>query len=193
MGRQARGPRYWPTRKGYYVNFHGVRHCLAAGEICSNCQQRERDGSIPSCERCKALRYAADLRFAQIRNDADVDAAKDTALLNVVLNRYIAKHLPKKKPGTQSIVKRGFASFNVDHGHMQVKDLKPHHVDTWLDSMTTRGNSTRRMYFASINGALNWAATKGLIEKNPVASGVDVPANAAGRKRRLSLQRNMPP
>ncbi len=60
---------------------------------------------------------------------------------------------------------------------LRVRDLRPSHVESWLDSKNELKAGTRRLYSAMILAALNWAASRKvrLISSNPLRGLLDLP------------------
>jgi hypothetical protein len=70
-------PRYFHSRKAYYVQYHGRQHCLAAGP------KDEPDGPTY---------LAAVKRFSELMHCAQADSLEDRNLVITILDRY-ARHL----------------------------------------------------------------------------------------------------
>jgi integrase len=199
MGRRTTRPRYYPSRKAYYVWHHGKQHCLANGLLCDKCQTREKEGAMPKCPTCSEIRYRADLRFAEMIHLAEVDKAEDNSLLFAIANRYLKWVEVNRKKRTYQRAKFFLGRFNEECGHLKAKQLKPIHVDDWLEKMsqprtveTPKGvrvrrwkKSTRRMAIDVVNACLNWAKRKELITRNPVAGAVDKPGVVSRTKESL--------
>lgn len=52
---------------------------------------------------------------------------------------------------------------------LRVSDLRPHHLQTWVDSHTTWAPGNKRNACRAIQRAMNWAVKQGYIEKSPIA------------------------
>jgi integrase len=199
MPRQARRPRYYPSRKAYYVWFHGKQHCLAAGPICHKCEERESVGAMPTCPECARVRHQADLRFAELVHLAGVEKAEDNALLFALCNRYLKWVKEHRKERTYQRAVYFLGRFSDECGHLKVKQLKPFHVDDWLTkeaqarTVETKhgprvrrwGRSARRMAVDIVMACLNWSERKQLITKNPIAGAVDKPGLVSRTKESL--------
>jgi len=199
MPRQATGPKYYPSRKSYYVWFQGKQHCLAIGSICLDCEDREKLGALPTCPDCKKIRYKADLRFAELVHLAEVEKAEDNSLLFAVSNRYLKWVQANRKTRTYERAVFFLGRFNAECGHLKVKQLKPFHVDEWLAKEATPrtvetkkgkrvrrwGRSARRMAIDVLLACLNWSKRKGLISTNPLTGGLDKPGVVSRTKESL--------
>lgn len=89
-----------------------------------------------------------------------------------LLNRYwdwvqknrAATTCAKMRPRLESF--GGFISATLT-----TKQLKPHHVQDWLDARFPNANPTyRNTLITTIKGAMNWAAGLGIIESSPIAA-----------------------
>jgi integrase len=199
MGRRATRPRYYPSKQGYYAIHQGKTHCLANGALCDTCVKREQDGAMPQCRQCAAIRYRADLRFAELIHLAEVEKAEDNSLLFAICNRYLKWVEANRKKRTYLRAVFFLGRFSEECGHLKAKQLKPIHVDDWLAKMATprtvetpKGprlrrwrKSTRRMAIDVVNACLNWAKRKELITRNPIAGAVDKPGAVSRTKESL--------
>jgi integrase len=164
-------PRYFDSRKAYYVQFRGRQHCLATG---------------PKDEPHGPTYLAAVQRFAEIMHCAQADQAEDRNLVITILDRY-AVHLKNKgRNGSYDIFKDRISTAIPEFGHIPVKDLKAMHVTAWLDKMQQGRNvklgrqgrqyerfckwgpTSRRMAAQALLTALNWARKQGMITRNPL-------------------------
>ena len=68
-----------------------------------------------------------------------------------------------------------FADFYPD---LTVSQLKPFHVQQWVDQYQEHATTTSRNYMRSVKSCLRWATRQGYIEKDPIA-GLEVPAGEA--------------
>jgi integrase len=199
MGRRATRPRYYPSRKAYYVTYQGKHHCLANGALCLKCEQGEKEGVMPKCPGCAEIRHKADLRFAEMIHLAEVDKAEDNSLIFALCNRYLKWVEANRKKRTYQRAVFFLRRFAEECGHLKAKQLKPIHVDDWLAKMaaprtvdTPKGprlrrwkKSTRRMAIDVVNACLNWAKRKELISRNPIAGAVDKPGAVSRTKESL--------
>ena len=199
MGRRATRPRYYPSKKAYYVIYQGKTHCLATGALCAACMAREKEEAMPKCATCADIRYRADLRFAELIHLAEVEKAEDNSLLFAICNRYLKWVEANRKKRTYERAVFFLKRFSAECGHLKAKQLKPIHVDDWLAKMaeprvveTPKGprlrrwrKSTRRMAIDVIAACLNWAVRKQLMSRNPIAGTVDKPAAVSRTKESL--------
>jgi integrase len=168
--------RYFDSRGAYYTQYRGQQHCLACGP------KDEPDG--PTYK-------AAVLKFSEIMHCSEADRASDNNLVRTVLEQY-ARHL--KNQGRLSSLRMFHTAMKPaagEFGDLKVKELKPYHVQTWLDKMGTergkyRGRSLswgctmKRLAYVKLCRAFNWARKVGLVTRNPITPGaVEVPRPAS--------------
>jgi len=78
-------------------------------------------------------------------------------------SKFIAdrpKKKPTPKPAAKDYIHKGY-------GKMRVADLKPYHIDQWLQSHPT-WKGGRRTKIQAVKRALNYAVEAGLIDRNPI-------------------------
>src|SRR5579871_5820469 len=201
MARHATRPRYYASRKGYYVCFKGKQYPLAMGEICTDCQRRDKEEEIPKCSACLKIFKAAALRFAELMQTAAVDTAEDNALVFAVCARYLQWVEQHRKRRTYQRAKFFLKKFCEEGGigGLKIKELKPFHVEDWLAKMSLPatkqtpkgihkrgwGRSTRRMALDVVLACLNYASKKGFISKNPLSGRIDRPESVSRSKEAL--------
>ena len=183
MPRVARGPRYFPSKEGYFVNMNSQRYLLAKGPICKVCCEREAIGQRPKCRECAKVRDAADLRFAELRHLHDAESAEDNSLVFAICNRYLKWVQANRKERTYQRALFFLTRFCEKYERVKIKELKPIHLTDWLAEMKQPrtvqtdkgprlrkwGQSSRRMAVDVVLACLSWAKGQGLITKNPLA------------------------
>ena len=135
MPRVARGPSYFPSKEGYYVNMDGQRHLLAKGPICEGCAGREAAGQRPKCRECVKVRDAADLRFAELRHLHEAESAEDNSLVFAICNRYLKWVQANRKVKTYKRALYFLTRFCEKYERLKIKELKPIHLTDWLAEM----------------------------------------------------------
>ncbi len=73
-------------------------------------------------------------------------------------------------PATYEWYKSFLQDFCEHHGRLMVADLRPFHVNRWLDLHEGWGTGSRRCGIVSVKRVFNWAATEGLIRESPLRS-----------------------
>ena len=64
--------------------------------------------------------------------------------------------------------------FCQKHPQLTVADLKPFHVQQWVDSYTHLSKTSRRNYFRTVKACIRWSLAQGYIEKDPLL-GMQIP------------------
>jgi integrase len=169
--------RYFDSRRAYYTQYQGKQHCLACGP------KDEPDG--PTYR-------AAVQKFSEIMHVAEVDRASDNNLVRTVLEQY-ARHLRNQgRTATLRVFRASVKSAADEFGDLKVKELKPFHVQAWLDKKGAAAaggkgrawhDTMKRTAFGKLRTAFRWAVKMGFISKNPLPAGtVEVPrARSRGR------------
>lgn len=80
---------------------------------------------------------------------------------------WVHKH---RAPDTYEWYRYRLQRFIDHHRDLRVQDLRPFHVETWIDSYESLSQTSRRNYIRSIKRCLSWAKKQGYIETNPVES-----------------------
>lgn len=85
---------------------------------------------------------------------------------------WSGKHNSPKTVEGHRFFLRPFVDFAVEGrriGDLRVGDLRPYHVEAWLDSRPRWSRSTRRGAITSVKRVINESITQGLLEQNPLA------------------------
>jgi integrase len=152
-------PKPWfrPSRKTWYVTLDGQQFNLGQDKQ----QAFERYKQLVSRPRPKA---AASYSLAAI-----IDAFLE----------WSQKH---RSPDTYEWYRYRLQRFIERYPDLLVSDLRPYHVQVWVDSYPDFSKTTRRNYTRSVKRCLNWALQQGYIDHNPVAH-LEVP----GAERRETI------
>jgi integrase len=158
--------RYFASREAYYTQWRGKQHCLAPGP------KDEPDG--PTYK--KAVE-----EFSRLMHLSEAERASDDVTISALLSRYkhhLAQHGSQKAlEFTAGCLDPCLAHF----GAVKVRELKPYHVQGWLDAMRQpRGShkgrvkkwgDTRTVFAAQkFVAMMNWAATQKMISGNPIST-----------------------
>jgi integrase len=190
MARKSTGPRYWPTKGGYYVVVKGERVCLAKGV--------EGDPEVVA---------EAERKYHEIMLARQVLTEGDRTACVSVLEAFIDHCERNKKKNTYDLWRRVLQPFVLKLGRVAVKDLKQHMVTSFLTEMetvprvhekrgeVTWGPGTRSIFLSALKAAFNWAIGEEMITLNPVARMKKPPARSRGIQNRLTeeqFQRVLP-
>lgn len=97
------------------------------------------------------------------------------AYANHIFQEYLDWLTDNRSPRTRQQALDYLTSFDDRYPQILVRDMKPHHVDTWIREHKTWGDSTRNIAVGIVVRALHWAAKAGRITSNPIA-GMERPA-----------------
>jgi integrase len=171
--------RYFDSRKAYFTTYKGRQIPLAVGP------KDEPDGPT----------YKAAVRkFGEVMQVGEAARAEDDNLVITVLDQYAVHLRNQNRLKTLDILLRCTKSAVAEFGGLKVKDLKPLHVQAWLDKMGTNrglhrgrvrqwGDTMKRMAYDKLMAALNWAVKQKMITRNPVERGAVELRKRAGRGR----------
>jgi len=80
----------------------------------------------------------------------------------------------KRSPATYEWYRYRLERFVQKFPELQARDLRPHHVEAWVDDYDFSVTS-RRNYMRTVKRCLNWSVKQGFLEVNPVAS-LEIPS-----------------
>lgn len=151
----ARAPRqwYWKARAGWYATVGGARHRLASSE----------EGEA-----------AAQIRLGEMLAARRRPESR-TPTVAEVLDEYM-DHLGKRvRDGTltaKTLEVSAFliAPFAKEAGGLAADELRPGHVEAWLDGRTTWGPTTRSDAVAAIRAAFRHAVRRRMLESDPTSA-----------------------
>jgi integrase len=152
--------RYFPSRKAYYTQYRGRQFCLAAGP------RDEPEGPT--------YRLAVQ-RFSELIYSSEVEERADNSPVIAIADRYLLWVHKNRRERTYQLAHYYLDLFIPKYGHLLVKELKPHHLDGWLDSQPDWGPGSQRMALQTIHKTLRWAVRMGLINNNPLAGRLTLP------------------
>jgi len=138
-------PWYRPGRRLWYVTIDGHQHCLGPEREDAFRRYHQLMAKPP------AKRFAADSLFAVI--DAYLDwCQKHRAADTFEWYRYRLQR---------------FVDFLG--GDIKVGELRPFHVQRWIDSYEDLASGSKRNYCRAIQRAMRWAEQQGYIDRSPIA------------------------
>lgn len=176
--------RYFDSRKAYFTTYKGRQVRLAVGP------KDETDGPT----------YRAALRkFAEVMQVGEASKAEDDNLVITVLDLYAVNLRTQGRQRSLDILLRCSKSAVAEFGALKVSELKPLHVQAWLNKMGTNrgmhrgrvrqwGDTMKRMAYDKLMTALNWAVKQEIITANPIRRGAVELRKKGGRGRDYVLQ-----
>lgn len=137
-------PWWWDARGAYYVNIKGVKHRL------------DPDQEIAE-QMFHALMAKPDRPAKPLLDDAAI----------VIIDKFF-DWCKQKKPDSFDWYFRFLNPFCKVVAGLRVHEVKPHHVEGYLDDHPTWGQAARRAAVTAIKRAFNWAVKQGYIDSSPV-------------------------
>lgn len=139
----ARNPKpwYWKARKCWFVTIDGQRHNL--GE-----DKKE-----------------AEKRFHELMLGKPKVKSDSVLCLFDEFLEWTQKHRAER---TYGWYKDFILSFAKEVKHLSTDQVKPYHVQKWVDSQPGWDQGTRRGAITAIKRAFNWAVKQGYIDRSPI-------------------------
>ena len=134
---------YWKKRKEWYVEIGGVRHRLGPDKS----EAMQKYGLLLSDPPPKVKIGSAEELFV----------------------KFILFCQKNRAAKTTRWYKDFLTSFSEKFPNLTCSELKPFHVQEWIDEKDDWSDSTKRGAIVSVQRAYSWALRMGMIQKNPVA------------------------
>lgn len=147
-------PWFWKARRGWYVTIDGTRHFLA----------HDKD--------------AATTRFHELMATPQKRIVRADSLA-IVIDLFLDWCQKHRAPDTYEWYRYRLERFVHRYPSLRTHELKPYHVQEWIDSMPELASGSHRNYCRSIKRAVKWAKQQGYIDKNPI---VDMPQPRGGKR-----------
>lgn len=154
-------PWYWKARDGWYVTINGERHSLGP----------EKGEAFDAFHRLMT-------QPRQVKVAADSVAAIIDAFLE-----WCSNH---RATDTYVWYRYRLERFARLHPDLTTQDLKPYHVQTWLDSLDELSDGSKRNHGRAIKTCLRWAEKQGYIARSPI-SHLELPG---GGKREIVISQD---
>ena len=142
-------PWFWKARDGWYVTVGGTRHPLG----------RDKD-------------EAYDRFYALMRQPQQRKVSRDT--LAAIIDAFLEWVIKNRSPDTYEWYRYRLQRFIERYPDLRVSELRPYHVQTWVDSYDFSVTS-RRNYLRSVKRCMKWARIQGYVDGNPIAD-LEVPS-----------------
>jgi len=153
-------PWFWKARNGWFVTIDGTRHFLS----------KEKD--------------AAKTRFHELMAQPQKRVVRADSLA-VIIDLFLEWCQKNRAPDTYEWYRYRLERFVRTYPSLRTHELKPFHVQQWLDSMTGLASGSHRNYCRSIKRAVRWAKQQGYIDNNPIA---DMEEPQCGRRETVISQ-----
>ena len=138
-------PFYRKPRKLWYVQIDGVQHNLGPDEAAA------------------FTAYHDLMRMPKEKRTAPADSV--VLIIDAFLD-YTQKH---RAADTYEWYQSRLQLFARRYPDLLVSDLKPFHVQDWIDSYPNLSSGSKRNFCRSIMRAMRWAEKQGRIDKSPIA------------------------
>ena len=141
----ARTPRpwFWKARRSWFVTIDGTRHVLGPDKQSAVVRFHELMARPPQ---------------RRVRSDSLV------GLIDAFLD-WCSKH---RSPVTYEWYRDRLQDFAETYPTLTTGQLRPFHVQTWIDAKEGVSSGTRRNYCRSIKRAMRWAEQQGYVDRNPI-------------------------
>lgn len=142
-------PWYRPARGIWYVTLDGHQHNLGP----------DKDEAFAAYKQ-----LLAKPKQREIRSDS----------LAAVIDAFLEWVQRQRSADTYVWYQYRLQRFLLKHPHLRACDVRPFHVQEWVDGYLLSVTS-RRNYMRTVKRCLAWATKQGYLEKNPIA-GLEIPA-----------------
>lgn len=144
MPRESKGPRYWAPRNQWVATIRGVKHYFGHDE-----------------EEAKRQWH---LLMAEEPTEAPAPKAASPSLIGL-LDEFL-EWVSNNKPDSFSWYSQRIVEFAKRVPSLTVAELKPHHVQSWIDTKKSSGH--KRGCLVAVHRGLNWAVEMCHIDVNPL-------------------------
>lgn len=121
-------------------------------------------------------------KFHEIMASPALLSSSKHPLLSVIFDDFLEWTHKHREPATYETSKRRLQSFlDALPSGLTALDLKPYHVQHWLDSHPTWTSTTARSNVSTAQRAINWAVKMGYLSANPIAFIEKPPAESRER------------
>ncbi|MEI6539410.1 MAG: site-specific integrase, partial [Planctomycetota bacterium] len=142
MARSAK-PWYRKDRKAWFVTIDGIRHNLGP-------------------DKTEAFRqFHALMREPKHK---EVKSQSFVAIADAFLE-WLQKH---RAPDTYEWYRYRIERFCQTYPELKLGDLKPFHVQKWVDTYPDLSRTSRRNYLRSVKRCVSWACKQGYLENDPI-------------------------
>ncbi|MCE9530572.1 MAG: site-specific integrase [Planctomycetes bacterium] len=168
MARTA-NPWYWEERQGWYVSIGGQRHFLG---------EHPSGFPAPRKQRGKWNAPAPIVTYFRALMSPTTSVVATVSLpISDVFERFLDWCQNNRSPRTYEWSRDHIQNFinSLPDKKMETDDLKPFHVQQWVDAKVRWGPNQKRGAITAIQRAFSWAEKMGHILKSPVRN-VEKPA-----------------
>lgn len=118
-------------------------------------------------------------RFYRLMSEPQETRSLSGRMLAVVIDDFLEFVQRNRAPDTYRWYRDLLQKFIACHATLKVDDIKPFHVQRWIDSYQHLAKTSRRNHIRAVKRCIRWAKSQGYINHNPLE---DLTAPAAERK-----------
>jgi integrase len=155
-------PWYWKARRSWFVTIAGKRHDLGPDKSAATDQFHKLMADPPK-------------RAHSIRGDSVIS----------VIDAYLEWCQKHRAPDTYEWYRARLQLFAEKYPTLTTLELRPYHVQEWIDGMANIASGTKRNYCRAIKRAMRWAKRLGYLDTNPIA---DMELPKAGKRETVISQ-----
>jgi integrase len=137
-------PWFWKARNGWYVTIDGIRHFLSD----TKAEASARFHELMSRPQRRSVRFDS---------------------LAAIIDLFLEWCQKNRAPDTYEWYRYRLERFVRTYPTLRTHEIRPYHVQEWIDSMVELSTGSHRNYVRSIKRAMRWAKRQGYIDNNPIA------------------------
>lgn len=137
-------PWFWKARNGWFVTIDGTRHFLAS----------EKEAALT--------------RFHKLMAEPERRVVRSDSLA-VIIDLFLDWCQKHRAADTYEWYRYRLERFVQRYPDLRTHELRPYHVQQWLDSMVGLASGSHRNYCRSIKRAVRWAKRQGYVDVNRIA------------------------
>ncbi len=141
MPRKSSGPWYWILRKQWVVNIRGKRHYLGP----------EKEAAEQEYHRLMSVPEPTPVRWESVV---------------VLFDKFLEWCQKHRSASTYEWYSQRLNEFAPRVAILRVDQLKPFHVQDWIDTKNSSGH--QRGCMTAVQRAMNWSVKQGYIDRNPI-------------------------
>lgn len=175
MPRQSQGPRYYPSKAGWFANIGGRRIRLVTGKK----------------DETKSRAWELFREELELYNDANLGQLSPTYVVFNEFYTYLLERVDPHpiSPNTARWMMRFLESFLGYFGDLPIREINTGHVERWWvlakKDGSNWGQTTRRMATSTVRQAMDWAVRNNYLKSNQLR-GLKVSRNSSVRSSNIS-------
>ena len=126
-------------------------------------------------DRDEAFQKYHALMQARRKGELSQAVAGSNPLVAVLADAFLDWVKKERAPDTFEWYRYRLQRFCEKHPKLTANELRPFHVQQWVDTFPHLSRSSRRNYFRVVKACIRWSLAQGYIEKNPLL-GLKIPA-----------------